>query len=103
PSTAAIVDVDVIERAFAWTENQYKTRQVTWPLDVARDKYERMSRVLMAALEKHEQISSSDLAKFAHVNRPGSGGYPGFDRVLRSLPVQIVGRNRKGKPVYSLK
>jgi hypothetical protein len=103
PGTRAIVDEGIIERAFAWTENQYHTRQATWPLDVARDKYERMSRVLMAALEKHRQISSSDLAKFAHVNRPGSGGYPVFDRVLRSLPVEIVGRNRKGTPVYSLR
>jgi hypothetical protein len=102
PATRAIVDAGIVERAFAWTENQYRTRQSTWPLDVARDKYERMSRVMVVALEKHGKLSQTDLAKFANVKRAGSGGYPVFTRVLRSLPVKEVGKSQRGVPVYTL-
>lgn len=100
PARVSVADVGVVRRAFAWTQHQYEARQVIWPQDAATDKYERMGRLLDAAVERHGPMTRTLLSKAVNLKRLGSGGWVVFDRALKSSDLTIVGQTRQGRPIY---
>jgi Bifunctional DNA primase/polymerase, N-terminal len=97
------LDRGAVERAIKWTRHQYATRTVTYPLDVSPDKREQMSVLLQNAFEKHGDLTRAQLERYAHVRRIGSGGFTIFKQVLLAMNLEVVGKTRKGTPVYRLR
>ncbi len=52
-----VISTDTVERAIAWTEHQYRTRQTLWPFDTGIDRNERMYLNLRAAYQKHGKLT----------------------------------------------
>ena len=101
-SGSKVITLEMVERAVAWARHQLKLRLAFWPPD-AQDQVTVMTQTLLRRLQKGS-ASDRDLRTAANVQREGN--HELFARaksaLLRSGELIVVGKNRKGQPVYAL-
>ena len=101
-SGSGVITREMTERSVVWGWHQLLLRRALWPID-ADDKVTAMTQTLLQRLRRGT-ASARDLRVAAHVHRDGT--HELFVRALtaleRSKEIAIVGKNRKGQPIYGL-
>lgn len=98
-----VIDEAKTGKAIMWARYQLQCRRLLWPEDEGNP-VEMMEHRIHQSLSA-KNLSSTDLLKYCHVDRPGSGGREVFNRAVKSLlvnDIHIAGKTRKGFLIYSL-
>ena len=100
-----VISADKVERAIAWTDHQYQTRQTLWPFDTGIDRNERMYLNLRAAYQKHGRLTHAQAMRLCNVNREGSGGAEMYHRAHRAMlvtgEIENAGVNHKRRAIFA--
>lgn len=104
-SDGSTITAEMMRRSIEWCKNQLDNRLALFPED-AGSAVEIMERCILRDINVKGQAPERELKKACNVNRAGSGGHEVFNRALRSLmfghEIKVVGKTRKGLPVYAL-
>jgi hypothetical protein len=98
-----VIDERKTEKAIVWTRHQLESRKLLWPEEAGGPAEQFERKILKALADKN--LSRTQLGKYCHVNRAGSGGREFFNRAIRALltnDIQTVGKTQRGVLLYAL-